>query len=180
MIKLNFVDYADSSFWLVCVILLAFLAITPIWIYVARQNAYTKVVVYDGWIPVISAMLISSIGGIILERSVEQFPGLAAFQPVINGVGGNLAAIQASRLSTVLHLLYVQPGRTAMLHRHESGVTVLRRDYLESNESPFFRSADDGIILRHSACPNPLNTFFGRRKNSEFSLPFFYLSELLR
>ena len=34
---------------------------------------------------------------------VSKFKGIAVFQPVINGVGGNLVAVQASRISTALH-----------------------------------------------------------------------------
>lgn len=34
---------------------------------------------------------------------VNKHTGVAVFQPVINGVGGNLVSIQASRLSTALH-----------------------------------------------------------------------------
>ncbi|VDK64922.1 unnamed protein product [Cylicostephanus goldi] len=48
-------------------------------------------------------MLLSSGGGFILENAVRQYPNVAIFQPVINGVGGNLAAVQASRLSTYFH-----------------------------------------------------------------------------
>jgi solute carrier family 41 len=49
-------------------------------------------------------MIISSIGGIILDKSIAIFKGIAPYQPVINGVGGNLVAIQASRISTFLHM----------------------------------------------------------------------------
>lgn len=42
-------------------------------------------------------------GGLILDVLVTSFRGLAVFQPVINGVGGNLVSVQASRLSTDLH-----------------------------------------------------------------------------
>lgn len=48
-------------------------------------------------------MLISSLGGVILDFMVSRFEGIAVFQPVINGVGGNLVAVQASRISTSLH-----------------------------------------------------------------------------
>ncbi|VDL66792.1 unnamed protein product [Nippostrongylus brasiliensis] len=48
-------------------------------------------------------MLMSSGGGFILENAIRQYPNVAIFQPVINGVGGNLAAVQASRLSTFFH-----------------------------------------------------------------------------
>lgn len=34
---------------------------------------------------------------------VSTYRGLAVFQPVINGVGGNLVSVQSSRLSTELH-----------------------------------------------------------------------------
>lgn len=37
---------------------------------------------------------------------MEQFENLSAFQPVINGIGGNLVSIQASKLSTSLHKVY--------------------------------------------------------------------------
>ncbi|KAJ9581568.1 hypothetical protein L9F63_023251, partial [Diploptera punctata] len=47
--------------------------------------------------------LISSVGGLILDVMVSRFEGIAVFQPVINGVGGNLVAVQASRISTALH-----------------------------------------------------------------------------
>ena len=39
----------------------------------------------------------------ILDYTVSVYKGIAVFQPVINGVGGNLVAVQASRLSTWLH-----------------------------------------------------------------------------
>jgi len=46
---------------------------------------------------------VCSIGGLILDFMVVRFEGIAVFQPVINGVGGNLVAVQASRISTALH-----------------------------------------------------------------------------
>jgi len=50
-----------------------------------------------------------SLGGLILDCTVSQFKGFAIYSPVINGVGGNLVAVQASRLSTSLHQVGV-PG----------------------------------------------------------------------
>ena len=49
-------------------------------------------------------MSISSLGGLILDKAVSKFNGIAVFQPLFNGVGGNLVAVQASRISTYLHL----------------------------------------------------------------------------
>uniref|UniRef100_A0A8C5WVE9 Solute carrier family 41 member n=1 Tax=Laticauda laticaudata TaxID=8630 RepID=A0A8C5WVE9_LATLA len=50
-------------------------------------------------------------GGVILDKTVAKpnFEGIAVFVPVINGVGGNLVAIQASRISTFLHF-WSMPG----------------------------------------------------------------------
>ncbi|XP_064029667.1 solute carrier family 41 member 1 isoform X2 [Pogoniulus pusillus] len=83
-----------------------FIALLPIWIIIAKRNAATREVLYSGWEPVIIAMAISSVGGLILDRTVSDpnFAGMAVFTPVINGVGGNLVAVQASRISTYLHM----------------------------------------------------------------------------
>lgn len=45
----------------------------------------------------------SSLSGYILSKSVIYFNQISSFQPLINGVGGNIAAIQASRLSSFVH-----------------------------------------------------------------------------
>jgi len=69
----------------------------------ARDNEDTREILYIGWTPVLSAMVISSMGGKILNKVITKFPDIAVFQPVINGVAGNLVGIQASRISTDLH-----------------------------------------------------------------------------
>uniref|UniRef100_A0A8C5H1C0 Solute carrier family 41 member n=1 Tax=Gouania willdenowi TaxID=441366 RepID=A0A8C5H1C0_GOUWI len=93
---------------LVC---LVFIALIPLWVLVARQSPQIKEVLRSGWQPVIVAMSISSFGGLILDKTVSDpnFEGMAVFTPVINGVGGNLVAIQASRISTYLHFWSI-PG----------------------------------------------------------------------
>ena len=70
---------------------------------------------YSGWKPVLVAMSISSLGGLILDRAVTKFSGIAVFQPLFNGVGGNLVAVQASRISTYLHLNVRRDFRTKYL-----------------------------------------------------------------
>jgi len=42
-------------------------------------------------------------GGILLDIASHRFPGVALYQPVINGIGGNLVSVQASRISSYLH-----------------------------------------------------------------------------
>ncbi|XP_031731789.1 solute carrier family 41 member 3-like [Anarrhichthys ocellatus] len=88
-----------------------FLLLTPAWVIIARRSPPINEVLKSGWQPVILAMSISSIGGLILDKTVSNpnFEGMAVFTPVINGVGGNLVAIQASRMSTYLHYWSV-PG----------------------------------------------------------------------
>ncbi|XP_066598302.1 solute carrier family 41 member 1-like [Prorops nasuta] len=89
--------------WIAPTIIVFCIFATPIWGYVAYRNPFTKEVLDHGWLPVISAMLISSVGGLILDYTISSYKGIAVFQLVINGVGGNLVAVQASRISTSLH-----------------------------------------------------------------------------
>ncbi|XP_076874854.1 solute carrier family 41 member 1 isoform X1 [Brachyhypopomus gauderio] len=93
---------------LVCVF---FLLLIPLWVVIARRSVQIREVLRSGWQPVLVAMSISSFGGLILDKTVSDpnFEGMAVFTPVINGVGGNLVAIQASRISTYLHYWSV-PG----------------------------------------------------------------------
>ena len=55
--------------------------------------------------------LLHSGGGLVLSKAVSKWKGIAIYSPIINGVGGNLVAVQASRISTSLHAAG-QPGRT--------------------------------------------------------------------
>ncbi|XP_073324234.1 solute carrier family 41 member 1 [Pagrus major] len=98
--ELEFNDYANP---LVCAV---FVAMCPLWVLIARRIPSTRELLYSGWEPVIIAMAISSVGGLILDKTVTNpnFAGMAVFTPVINGVGGNLVAVQASRISTYLHM----------------------------------------------------------------------------
>lgn len=93
----------ESDQWLSPLVIVGYILSLPLWIWLASRNKHTKEVLYSGWTPVISAMMISSLGGLILDFAVSSYKGIAVFQPVINGVGGNLVAVQASRISTALH-----------------------------------------------------------------------------
>ncbi|XP_066554465.1 solute carrier family 41 member 1 isoform X1 [Amia ocellicauda] len=103
-------QYKDQ-WYLSLLVCIFFIALIPIWVVVARRSPQIKEVLKSGWQPVIVAMSISSIGGLILDKTVTDpdFEGMAVFTPVINGVGGNLVAIQASRISTFLHF-WSMPG----------------------------------------------------------------------
>ncbi|XP_006141491.1 solute carrier family 41 member 2 [Tupaia chinensis] len=96
----------ESYYYISPLVGVFFLALTPIWIIVAAKHPATRTVLHSGWEPVITAMIISSIGGLILDTTVSDpnLVGIVVYTPVINGIGGNLVAIQASRISTYLHL----------------------------------------------------------------------------
>lgn len=89
--------------WAAPLIIMGYISLIPLWVYIANKDKHTRQVLYTGWTPVVLAMMISSVGGLILDFMVSRFEGIAVFQPVINGVGGNLVAVQASRISTSLH-----------------------------------------------------------------------------
>ncbi|KAI8346166.1 hypothetical protein BD560DRAFT_12641 [Blakeslea trispora] len=67
------------------------------------KNHHVKDLLFSGWSPIIFAMLISSGAGLVLERYVEKFKGLAMLTPILCGLAGNLGSIYASRISTSLH-----------------------------------------------------------------------------
>ncbi|XP_076796221.1 solute carrier family 41 member 3 isoform X3 [Arvicanthis niloticus] len=104
--------YSHKDTWyltpLVCI---GFLALTPLWIFIAKQNPPIMKILKYGWFPIILAMIISSFGGLILSKTISkhEFKGMAVLTPVICGVGGNLVAIQTSRISTFLHM-WSTPG----------------------------------------------------------------------
>ncbi|KAJ8964347.1 hypothetical protein NQ317_006086 [Molorchus minor] len=93
--------------WIMGVIFGGYLVILlPIWILIVRKNEYTRTILTSGWTPVLSALEnrdISLSGGLVLDSAVGQFIGYEVFQPIINGIGGNLVSVQASRISTMLH-----------------------------------------------------------------------------
>jgi len=84
-------------------IIVGYCVLLPGLLYIAYRNTYTAPVLLHGWSPVLLSMLISSGGGLILHRAVENFTAIAMFAPVMNGAGGNLVAIQASRMTTYLN-----------------------------------------------------------------------------
>ena len=78
----------------------------------AGASPHTRPILVQGWSPVLAAMVISSMGGKILNTAIARctsagcisfittnyigrYPDIAVFQPVINGVAGNLVGIQA-------------------------------------------------------------------------------------
>ncbi|GJQ68374.1 hypothetical protein Trydic_g16964 [Trypoxylus dichotomus] len=116
-----FVSYLYKHYasipWVPVVIIASSVLLVPACCWFACKNIYSKEVLDNGWPPIINAMIISSFGGLILDYSVSRYKGIAVFQLIINGIGGNIVSVQASRLSTELHsksvLGYLPPNTKA-------------------------------------------------------------------
>ncbi|XP_038552362.1 solute carrier family 41 member 1-like isoform X3 [Micropterus salmoides] len=98
-----------------------FLLLIPLWVSIAQRSPSVRDVLKSGWQPVILAMFISSIGGLILDKTVSnpKFEGMAVFTPVINDVNSKSARVLVI-LVVPGHLLFLytihllQGGHTAM------------------------------------------------------------------
>ncbi|XP_039761078.1 solute carrier family 41 member 1-like isoform X2 [Pararge aegeria] len=96
-------EQIQISLWQPIALLCVYYSLLPIWVFIVWRNKYTKTVLTTGWTPVISALFISGVGGIVLDQAVDKFHGYEVFQPIVNGIGGNLVCVQSSRLATHLH-----------------------------------------------------------------------------
>uniref|UniRef100_A0AAR2KG07 Solute carrier family 41 member n=1 Tax=Pygocentrus nattereri TaxID=42514 RepID=A0AAR2KG07_PYGNA len=101
----------DSHPYVSSLVCAFFMCLTPVSMVISSKHPVSRQLLYSGWEPVITAMLISSIGGLILDKTVSDpnLAGIVVYTPVINGIGGNLVAIQSSRISTHLHF-HSSPG----------------------------------------------------------------------
>ena len=56
----HILDSEDGTHhWIAPVICLGFFLILPLWVYITHHNTFTHDVLYTGWTPVLSAMVIS-------------------------------------------------------------------------------------------------------------------------
>eukprot|EP00440_Ansanella_granifera_P000031 gb/GFBE01000033.1/.p1 GENE.gb/GFBE01000033.1/~~gb/GFBE01000033.1/.p1 ORF type:complete len:509 (+),score=55.76 gb/GFBE01000033.1/:1-1527(+) len=84
------------------ILLLVYFVVAAICGYYACKSEYTIEIMKYGWYPVLASMMLSACAGTIMERALARFPRMASFSPVMNGGGGNLGSILASKLSTDL------------------------------------------------------------------------------
>ncbi|XP_058816250.1 solute carrier family 41 member 1 isoform X2 [Topomyia yanbarensis] len=96
-------DNIDTHLWITFVVVTCYFILLPFWVFLVSRNKYTRPVLTTGWVPVLSALFISGMGGLVLDAAVGVFKGFVVFQPIINGIGGNLVSVQASKISTMLH-----------------------------------------------------------------------------
>ncbi|XP_061628429.1 solute carrier family 41 member 2 isoform X2 [Phyllopteryx taeniolatus] len=101
-----FYSFIDLYLYVLYLLDLVLLCLIPLWIAISSKHADCRILLRTGWEPIITAMVISSMGGLILHQTVSDpnLAGIILYAPVINGIGGNLVSIQASRISTNLHL----------------------------------------------------------------------------
>merc|ERR1719186_2253166 len=151
--------------------------------YIAWRNRNTRAVMVGGWVPVLLAMTISSGAGVVLERAAGQFDVMTQFQTVFNGVGGNLAAIQASRISTSLHSSDMEEKLLESEKRASSREGPSRASSREGPAQSSFISEESGSSVRTDSTsattlPDPQNLDASTeiapqegRDNPSFTLP---------
>ncbi|XP_049580293.1 solute carrier family 41 member 2 isoform X2 [Syngnathus scovelli] len=101
-----FYSFIDLYSYVLYLLDLLLLCLIPLWIVISSKHPASQLLLRTGWEPIITAMVISSMGGLILDKTVSDpnLAGIILYAPVINGIGGNLVSIQASRISTKLHM----------------------------------------------------------------------------
>jgi len=57
----EFYNRLDKEVWVLFVVLGVFLTLMPIWIIIVLKNKYTRNVLKSGWVPILSALLISGL-----------------------------------------------------------------------------------------------------------------------
>ena len=111
-----------SSTWLEPTVVIVACAISlPLCLTTAYRNEYTREIVLKGWPPIIAATFISSIAGIVFDFAAHKYHKMALFQTIMSGVGSNLAAVHASRISTHLHL-YSEMGSLPFDHPNQPSI----------------------------------------------------------
>ncbi|GAA6069908.1 solute carrier family 41 member 2 [Tachysurus ichikawai] len=77
----------DSHPYVSSLVCAFFMSLTPVWMVISSKHPASRQLLYSGWEPVITAMVISSIGGLILDKTVSDpnLAGIVVYTPVING-----------------------------------------------------------------------------------------------
>ncbi|KAG9001587.1 hypothetical protein FRB93_012013 [Tulasnella sp. JGI-2019a] len=105
------------------------------------QNTEVKHLLYKGWTPLFTAMIISSGAGMILDKFVKKYEGYGLLATVISSLPGSLGAVSISRLSTLLHASSDVP---------QQGPGIASFSFSMANYPPTHRPMLSGILLRRS------------------------------
>ncbi|KAH9403051.1 hypothetical protein TYRP_015817 [Tyrophagus putrescentiae] len=124
-------------------VILFFVVIFPALAYVTCKDEANKRVLFGAgaWCPILVAMMVSFLSGAFLRIGAKYFAFMALFQPLINGVGGNLAAITTSRLSTEMHVQSNARIATVNGHNKVNSRKSVARTFTDTLKA-FFKSSD--------------------------------------
>ena len=86
----------------VVLLVCAFAALPCLWCIAAKDKACQQAL-KSGWVPILLALGISQFAGVALETSIVSYQGVGIFVLFINGFGGNMGCIYASRICSMLH-----------------------------------------------------------------------------
>ena len=92
-------------------IIITHLLLLPVCWKIASFEDLCAPILKSGWPPILAALGISQFAGIILQDNVQKYEGIAVLVPFINGVGGALGSVFASRLCSSLHSNKVEQTR---------------------------------------------------------------------
>uniref|UniRef100_A0A3B4CDH3 Solute carrier family 41 member n=1 Tax=Pygocentrus nattereri TaxID=42514 RepID=A0A3B4CDH3_PYGNA len=118
-----------------------FLCLTPVWVIISLRHPESRRLLYCSCKPIITAMVTSSLGGLILDRAMTDpnLMGVVLYIPIINGVGGNLVPLQSSHIATYLHF-YCSLGE---LPEHTKGCYCLYGRDPDSFAIPYLTALRD-------------------------------------
>ncbi|XP_069416779.1 solute carrier family 41 member 3 isoform X2 [Ovis canadensis] len=117
-----FYRHRDSQY-LTPLVFVGFAALTPACVLVAKQNPPVVRILKFGWFPIVLAMLVSSLGGLILNKTLSrpQFRGMAVFAPIICDICNENPRLLSSPCAVRLRCPGSHPGGP------ESPLSVCRR-----------------------------------------------------
>jgi solute carrier family 41 len=89
--------------------------------FLVRRNSSVKDLIYQGWVPLFGAMVISCATGIVLDMFASRYKGFPLLAIVISGLPGSVGSIFVSRLSTAFHAA----SANAALHKSEPSTKLV-------------------------------------------------------
>lgn len=98
--------------WIFLTVIIGLLCLLPLTLYLATNNSFTRGMFIGTHLPLVLAVSVATLSGLVFDHAVQSFARIAIYQAVVNGVSVNLMAVQASRISTYLaQLNSVAPDR---------------------------------------------------------------------
>lgn len=123
--------------WIFTALILGLLLLLPLTLYLTSRNSFTRGMFIGTHLPLVLAVSVATISGLVFDHAVQSFSRIAIYQAVVNGVSVNLMAVQASRISTYLaQLNAVAPDRAKSYASNYSPVKALHAQGKSPNRRP--------------------------------------------